>query len=851
MPRKKKLSKKRRQKAKSRHRRQLRRHIKRELLDSVLLEQFLKSHPTDLDSSLKLAEHYFKSNQVTRIPDVLRAFEADSIKPNSSKRFRYLTLLATGYAFTGKLPEAEQICEQGLSEYPDSLDFYYLLTYIKHSLREYPSAIEQGHKYLQLLRYKPALKGMPSPFFGMRAHLSQLQNIIGSAYREQSRTVEAARHYGASLKADPGNHLPFLNLATMLFHLGNLEDANAVVSKGLTSCVQVHELRMLEQTFKNRRTVSACLIVRDEEKLLPGCLDSIRDWVNEIIVVDTGSNDKTVSIALSYGAKVFNQQWEGSFSKHRNFSIEQATSDWIFIIDADERICEEDIPGLKELINTGRHSIISINVYNVLDKNGKMTTFLPSVRLFKSDLNFRYDGNVLERLVYPPDTSIARSNIKLNHLGNDRTPEQKRRKFERTHTLLEKHLHSNPNDPFALFSLAQLLRGAGKENADLFSDEIIKLAMRTVALTRANDRLTRSIHLMSLDQLAWACFYKGDLRQAQIYAQRALRHKNDYLDPLLLLGHIFMHSKEYEKSRGAYLGYLDIQAKYDPTSTRDAITLVNVDNRVAAFYGLAVLAEKTGNAHEALKYYRKTIELNPENLEAQKKIRSLEKTTAAGIPEFELAVKNLKEGNNQAAEENFHKAIEEATDKSQIILRIAQECFEKEHYNKAAGYYQRWLDANEPDPAIHNELGNCYFKMGQYENALRHFEAASEFQNASSVVFRNLGLAYFELKLFAKATIAYHSYLQSIPDDPAVIPILADLYLRAGDFKLAMPLYERVLRTSPTDHAAIFNLSECYLNLGHEDSARIGYRRVLELHPEFELAKKRLVQLEDVTTVLS
>ena len=83
----------------------------------------------------------------------------------------------------------------------------------------------------------------------------------------------------------------------------------------------------------NKPTISACMIVKDEEKMLPRCLESIKDVVNEIILVDTGSKDNTIEIAKRYGAKVFHHPWEDHFSKHRNQSIKHANSDWIFIID--------------------------------------------------------------------------------------------------------------------------------------------------------------------------------------------------------------------------------------------------------------------------------------------------------------------------------------------------------------------------------------------------------------------------------------------------------------------------------------------------------------------------------------
>ena len=83
----------------------------------------------------------------------------------------------------------------------------------------------------------------------------------------------------------------------------------------------MQELLLLKKSLENRATISACMIVKNEEEMLPNCLESIRSWVDEIIIVDTGSTDKTVEIAKSYGAKIYNQVWTKDFSFHRNYSI--------------------------------------------------------------------------------------------------------------------------------------------------------------------------------------------------------------------------------------------------------------------------------------------------------------------------------------------------------------------------------------------------------------------------------------------------------------------------------------------------------------------------------------------------
>ena len=96
-------------------------------------------------------------------------------------------------------------------------------------------------------------------------------------------------------------------------------------------------------------TVSLCMIVKNEEDKLATCLDCLKDLVDEMIIVDTGSTDRTKEIAESYGAKVFDFEWTGSFSDARNYSFEQATCDFIYSADADETIDEENQERFRQL----------------------------------------------------------------------------------------------------------------------------------------------------------------------------------------------------------------------------------------------------------------------------------------------------------------------------------------------------------------------------------------------------------------------------------------------------------------------------------------------------------------------
>ena len=85
-------------------------------------------------------------------------------------------------------------------------------------------------------------------------------------------------------------------------------------------------------------TISVCMIVKNEGQYLRQCLESVKIFADEIIIVDTGSTDKTKQIAEQYTNKIYDFVWIDDFSAARNFSLSKASKEWIFVIDADEFI---------------------------------------------------------------------------------------------------------------------------------------------------------------------------------------------------------------------------------------------------------------------------------------------------------------------------------------------------------------------------------------------------------------------------------------------------------------------------------------------------------------------------------
>ena len=125
------------------------------------------------------------------------------------------------------------------------------------------------------------------------------------------------------------------------------------------------------QTY-NFGTISLCMIMRNEAKVLKRCIDSVRGLVNDIIICDTGSTDGSIEIAKSLGCKVFQDPWQDDFSKPRNISISAAKSDWILVLDPDELILKEHHNGIKWLTKSDRFHSFWLTTYNYGPRSYRM-----------------------------------------------------------------------------------------------------------------------------------------------------------------------------------------------------------------------------------------------------------------------------------------------------------------------------------------------------------------------------------------------------------------------------------------------------------------------------------------------
>ena len=203
------------------------------------------------------------------------------------------------------------------------------------------------------------------------------------------------------------------------------------------------------------KTLSLCMITKNEEKNLKICLDSVKDYVDEIIIVDTGSTDKTLDIAKSYTDKVFNHQWNYDFSEARNKSLEKATKDWILFLDADEKLPKSECIKLKEIINSTKAEGLFLRLENIVENKSLGDAVV--LRAFKNNPLYRFKNKIHEQIIFSIEENsgydkIQPTNIKILHFGYDPKISNLEEKKERNIKILESYKEDN-RDGYFYYSL--------------------------------------------------------------------------------------------------------------------------------------------------------------------------------------------------------------------------------------------------------------------------------------------------------------------------------------------------------------------------------------------------------------
>ena len=218
--------------------------------------------------------------------------------------------------------------------------------------------------------------------------------------------------------------------------------------------------------------ISLCMIVKNEEEMLPECLESIDGLVDEIILVDTGSTDKTIEIAQEYGAKIHHFPWINDFAAARNESVRLASGEYLLILDADERLYEFDRTAFDKAMECADFNVGLIALHQALSRTAGLDDvvcgdarrgspiLLP--RFLKKTASFRYEGVVHEQPTYDEETVFRVIEANIIHHGADDDWRAERAKKERNLELLLSSVDSYGDMAIYWSYLASELEGANR-----------------------------------------------------------------------------------------------------------------------------------------------------------------------------------------------------------------------------------------------------------------------------------------------------------------------------------------------------------------------------------------------------
>jgi tetratricopeptide (TPR) repeat protein len=237
-------------------------------------------------------------------------------------------------------------------------------------------------------------------------------------------------------------------------------------------------LDLAERVGRERKDLrlSLCMIVRDEEEMLERCLGSVAGAVDQIVVVDTGSSDRSAEIARSFGAEVIGVEWAGSFAEARNVSLDAADGEWILFLDADEVLIDCSRERLRELT---RRTWCEGFDFTVLNHTGDIedgtSVSHTALRMFRNRPHHRFEGRlheqIAERLPSFLPGRVRRSGLAIEHFGYLKAVRAQRAKSERNIGLLRLQQAEGPPSAFLHFNLGSEHAAAGDHEAALLELE--------------------------------------------------------------------------------------------------------------------------------------------------------------------------------------------------------------------------------------------------------------------------------------------------------------------------------------------------------------------------------------------
>ncbi len=566
-------------------------------------------------------------------------------------------------------------------------------------------------------------------------------------------------------------------------------------------------------------TISVCMIVKNEERVLARCLESVA-FADEIVVVDTGSQDRSVEIAESAGAKVLHYEWQDDFAAARNFSMEQATGDWILQMDADEEFHQPDIPKLRAILERGDVDGVHLVIRNFFpspavqtDKPVENPMSQPhSVnhfpRLVRNCPDIRYTGTIHEG--FRTLDSVLVSDVSIFHYGYAQEDDRKNRRFERNRRMTLKNVEDNPDDPHAHYYAATTCLSSNlHEDAERYFLKMIELA-------DPEHPRQKHFYQMANAHLATLAVLRHDYETVECFARAAIEPDPSYLDPWLRLGEACFFLEKHWDAERAFRKFLDILKNNTEDIQVTKYTLYLTDEAHYAHFFLGRLAQLRDDDPSAVSHYEKSVELRDdvwgphfflsELYGAQDDPRAHHHLARAMELNPELREGEVETGRQEVetGRQGGQELSEKPDDLSvESLHRQARELVMQNQMSEASDKLIHAMQLSPESSGIRSDLGWVQYQLGQARNAERLWLKALDLDPQNTTARRNLADYYSESRELDSAQSHYEELLDALGDqaDPELLDALADVYAGQGLEEKAIPLYQRVLHAVPAASA--------------------------------------------------
>lgn len=393
------------------------------------------------------------------------------------------------------------------------------------------------------------------------------------------------------------------------------------------------------------------MIVKNEAQALPKCLSSVKDIVDEIVVVDTGSIDRTPEIAQGFGAKVHYFAWCNDFSAARNAALKYVTGDWVLVLDADETLTPEIVPQMQNAIAQDEYLLINLVRCEV---DAEQSPYSLVSRLFRNHPDIRFDrpyhalidDSVAAIVEKEPSWEIGYlPGVAILHTGYQKSAIAQNDKHAKAQATMEGFLATHPHDSYVCSKLGALYVETGKINQG------IELLQRGINSTQ---KIHNSKYEENYEVLYELYYHLGIAFSRLNNPEKAIFHYQAAIKlpiyPILKLG--------------AYnnLGNL-LKAAGDINGAKKAYeTVLKIDPQFAiGYYNLGMIFKALGMFTDAIAAYQKAIRFKPKYAEAYQNLGVVQ-LKVGNLPASVTAFKNaiiLHEQNNPSEANRLRQGLRE------------------------------------------------------------------------------------------------------------------------------------------------------------------------------------------------